>query len=349
MIDSISLSNFQSHKDSTLKFSDGVNAIVGSSDSGKTAILRAIRKLAFNKPSGDEMKSHWGGKMQIEMLTDDAHVVYSKDREAEYILGDTHFKAFGTEVPQEIGDALNLNTDNVQSQLDAPYLLSETAGAVASHFNAIAHLEVIDRATSNINSAIRELTSDIKYSEGQEVSLKGNLEKFQYLEQFESEVQELEGLKKQYDALVDSRRKLQVLVDKIGFLKIDIDKASKLLPLEKPVNDILVLIELRAEKDIEAVKLDKLIVQIKEVRSKLTNQNAVLSIEKPVDDLLKLYKEKETLVKQRENLNKALTNLRNTQDNLNKARVNYASLTLMFEKEMGSVCILCGQKIENHK
>jgi exonuclease SbcC len=194
MLKSIHLLNFQSHKDTTLEFSDGVNCVLGASDTGKTAIIRAIRKLAFNKPSGDEMKSHWGGKMQIEMFTDNAHIVYSKDREAEYVLGDTHFKAFGTEVPQEIKDALNLNYLNMQAQLDSPFLLSETPGKVAEHWNSIAHLEVIDRATSNINSAIRELTADIKYSEGQEKALQESVEQFQYLETFQTEVEKLETL-----------------------------------------------------------------------------------------------------------------------------------------------------------
>jgi t-SNARE complex subunit (syntaxin) len=90
-----------------------------------------------------------------------------------------------------------------------------------------------------------------------------------------------------------------------------------------------------------------LICQIEEIQSNIEKQNALLLIEKPVNDLLKLYKEKETLVEQRRNLNKAITNLSNTQVNLNTARVNYASLHLQFEKNMGSVCILCGQKITN--
>ena len=344
MIKQISLQNFQSHKDSTLTFDPGVNVIVGNSDSGKTAIIRAIRKLAYNKPSGDEMKSHWGGKLSIEMFTDDTHIVYNKDKEAEYILGDTHFKAFGTSVPEEITKALNLSEINLQSQLDAPFLLSETPGFVASHFNKIAHLEIIDQATSNINSAIRELTSDIKYSEGQEVSLKENLEKFQYLEDFESEVKVLEELEKQKAVLVDQRNKLDVNIGRLIDINEDLQEYSRILVIEKPVNDILELIEFRAKKDIEVVKLDKLICQIEEIQSNIEKQNALLLIEKPVNNLLELYKEKETLVEQRRNLNKAITNLSDTQVNLNKAKGNYDRLQGEFEKAMpvGSLCPLCG-------
>ena len=39
MIKSIQLKNFQSHRDTTLRLSPGVNVIVGDPQNGKTAIL----------------------------------------------------------------------------------------------------------------------------------------------------------------------------------------------------------------------------------------------------------------------------------------------------------------------
>lgn len=81
MIKQLNIQNFQSHVDTTLEFSDGCNIIVGNSDSGKTAIIRALRWLVFHKPTGDEMRSHWGGKTKVELFIDDAHVVKSKDKE----------------------------------------------------------------------------------------------------------------------------------------------------------------------------------------------------------------------------------------------------------------------------
>lgn len=62
MIRSIHLQNLQSHKDTKLEFSDGVNVIVGSSDSGKSAILRGLGWVATNRPAGDEFRSDWAGK-----------------------------------------------------------------------------------------------------------------------------------------------------------------------------------------------------------------------------------------------------------------------------------------------
>jgi exonuclease SbcC len=357
MITSISLQNFQSHKDSILEFSDGVNVILGASDSGKTTILRALRWVAFHKPSGDEMRSHWGGKTQVEIVTDDAIVVKSKDKEQEYILGDTHFKAFGTEVPQEIKDALNLDSINVQSQLDAPFLLSETPGFVASHFNKIAHLGVIDTATSNINSEISSLNSTIGKEATKDRPASGLIKqiadaesdilKFSYLEKFQSEVEVLEEQEKQLIKLKTSKDKLETIINAYQVNGETILEYKELLELEKPVNEILELIELRAKKDIEVVKLDRLIVQIIEIQSNIEKQNALLVIETPVNDLLKLYKEKEMVVNEQKQLFKAITNLNSIDRQLKGSKLNYESLHSRFEKNLGSVCILCGQKIKN--
>ncbi|MCK9524299.1 MAG: AAA family ATPase, partial [Limnochordia bacterium] len=39
MIEKLTLKNFQSHKHSELEFAPGLNAIIGQSDSGKSALL----------------------------------------------------------------------------------------------------------------------------------------------------------------------------------------------------------------------------------------------------------------------------------------------------------------------
>jgi len=65
MIKTLSIQNYQSHKDSTLEFDPGVNVIVGSTDSGKTAIIRALRWLIWNRPNGDSFRSTWGGDTKV--------------------------------------------------------------------------------------------------------------------------------------------------------------------------------------------------------------------------------------------------------------------------------------------
>ena len=51
-IKNLRIINFQSHKNTTMNFSNGLNVIVGESDVGKTAIIRALKWVLFNEPKG---------------------------------------------------------------------------------------------------------------------------------------------------------------------------------------------------------------------------------------------------------------------------------------------------------
>lgn len=53
-IKSIEIENFQSHKYSKLDFSERLNVIVGPSDNGKSAIIRALKWVLFNEPKGTD-------------------------------------------------------------------------------------------------------------------------------------------------------------------------------------------------------------------------------------------------------------------------------------------------------
>ena len=87
MIKSIHLKNFQSHKDTLIEFDQGVNVIVGQSDVGKSAILRAIAWVCTNKPSGDEFISSWADSTSIKIKTDNCTVIREKGKGVnQYIL-----------------------------------------------------------------------------------------------------------------------------------------------------------------------------------------------------------------------------------------------------------------------
>ena len=345
MLKQLHITNFQSHKDSTFDFVDGVNMVVGNSDSGKSAMIRSLRKLWFNRPLGDSMVSSWGGKMQIELLTDDAHLAYSKDKESEYVLGDTHFKAFSTEVPKEITDILNISETNIQNQLDPVFLLSQSPGEIASFFNKIANLQAIDTGTQKVNSAIRELTSDIKYKEAQEEKLNSDLSTYAYIDIFESEVEELEEMEKQAQKLDASFTKLYQWQAEYYSIKDKIEYHQKTLSLEKPLNVVLELIQERAKKDIEAVKLDRLVTQIKDIRTKITEQSRLIPLEKPVSDLLQLMKDRDLVTDRANRLQVLLSRIKGIQDRLENSKPYIASL--MAKWDTVEICPLCNQPIKH--
>ena len=162
MIKSLQLRNFRSHKNVTLNLLPGVNAIVGNSDSGKTNVVRALRWLTHNRPSGMSMRSHWAKKEPTEVIASLSEGVsvsrYRDNTVNQYRLStlEEPLEAVRTDVPDPVKQALNMDAINLQLQGDAPFLLSESPPEVARILNNIAGLDGIDTAHTRIAAKIRE-------------------------------------------------------------------------------------------------------------------------------------------------------------------------------------------------
>jgi exonuclease SbcC len=343
MIKEIHIENFQSHKNTTLKLSKGVNVITGSSDSGKTAIIRALTKLVWNKPSGDSFCSSWGGKTAIEVFTDDLYLGYfKKGNDSEYILGDTHFKAFGTSVPEEIQAALNLTEINLQQQLDSPFLLSETSGNVAQYFNKIAKLDKIDTTTQNVNKAIREINNDIKYQNEQLKKYKKELEEYPNLVAIEIKLDEIEDKEKERNkisGLLSSLNKLIILIDDV---EERIEESSGILKFEKTVNKTIAKIKAKEELNENIIELAGILEDIEMCEYKTQKLNKKIKLEKIVNNVLNKIANTQILIKDKRILYGLISNIATIKEKLLKTQKKVATLEKQYGENFPDVCPLCG-------
>jgi len=98
------------------------------------------------------------------------------------------FKAFGDNVPEEVENLLNVEDINFQSQHDAPFWFSLTAGEVARQLNSIVDLEAIDEVLGRVASRLRKGRIEVDFVAGQlaesEESLKGLAFVPKFLEQY---------------------------------------------------------------------------------------------------------------------------------------------------------------------
>lgn len=167
MITKVDIKNFQCHKTLCIEFDKNVTSIIGLSDTGKSAILRAIRWVLLNLPSGTSFLKHKEKEVSVTLTIDGIEVERSFDGVTNlYRLGDRAYKAFGREIPEPIKAFLKTNSINFQGQHDAPFWFSNTAGEVSRELNRIVDLEVIDKALSRIASTLR--TSRIVLQEREE-------------------------------------------------------------------------------------------------------------------------------------------------------------------------------------
>jgi len=162
MITDLEIVKFQSHKESILSFHPGTNVILGDSDVGKSAIIRAINWAITNRPTGDSFRSNFGKGSTEVVIAFDGDEYFSRKKGTSincYETEDGELKALRTDVPEEVKRIAQMEEVNIQPQHKAYFLLDETPGNVAKAFNAVSGLEEMDAALKTINSKVRASNS----------------------------------------------------------------------------------------------------------------------------------------------------------------------------------------------
>lgn len=162
MIERIKINNFQKHRKLILDFDIGITSIVGPSDTGKSAIIRAIRWWAQNTPRGKAFITDGKKKVEVAGDVDGRRVARRKaSGENSYVINGKPLDVVKTTVPDEVAQILRLNHVNFQGQHDGPFWLCLNPGEVSRQLNDIVDLTVMDRTLSNLDSEKRQTTSTI--------------------------------------------------------------------------------------------------------------------------------------------------------------------------------------------
>ncbi|HZK00421.1 MAG TPA: ATP-binding protein, partial [Tissierellaceae bacterium] len=206
------LENFQSHKYSLINFDEGLNVILGASDSGKTAIIRGIKWALYNEPSGDFFIREGESDTSVTLIFNDntklkrsrgksknSYTLYKKNGE-EII-----FEGFGTRVPDEIIeeiaikkiklDSESTNAINIAEQLEGSFLLSEKTSTRAGAIGRLIGVNIIDDALKETLKDIRNLSNNQKLTEIKISKLEEELKEYEYLADLRTRLERAETLK----------------------------------------------------------------------------------------------------------------------------------------------------------
>lgn len=166
MIKSVELKNFQSHKKTKLTFDPGFNIIVGQSDHGKSAILRAIEWVRVNKPKGAGIIKNGEDDVSAKLsllLGSTSHIICRTRTTKEtgsYSVDDDSYSFMGSNIPPEVDRILQLEDINIQLQLDGHYLILDSAGQAARHLNSITKLDALSNGLAELKKRKSHLSSD---------------------------------------------------------------------------------------------------------------------------------------------------------------------------------------------
>lgn len=258
MITGVKITGFQSHTNSYFNLGPGLNVITGPSDSGKTAIIRAVKWVAFNEPAGEAFLNQSVGeaKVEIELANGITIIKRRKSKKTTYTLSTIPEPFEKSEVPYEVKQALGIVKQtfgdfetalNFAFQLEAPFLISETASAGAKILGKLAGTEAVDLA-------IKDVSKDT-YAARQEKTAA------------EKEIEKIDAQLGEFINLEDLKEQLEVCEMMAQQLEADAVKVGKLQQLKTSYGTIIGLLETYQEKLKRLAIVDDLDEQLKHIEA----------------------------------------------------------------------------------
>ena len=215
MLQTIQIHNFQSHENSQLDLSPGINTLVGDSDCGKSAVMRAILWAITNSPQGDAYVSDWTKTPKGKKMSESATYVAidtnpQKDRGKFSVVrkrspefngyevfdgsDNTQFEALRTDVPREVSQCFNIGPVNIQRQMDPPFLIASTPGEAARFINQLVNLTDIDEAQTEINSLGRSCSADLRAATASLEKAEDLVKGMEWVDRLQELAENLDGL-----------------------------------------------------------------------------------------------------------------------------------------------------------
>lgn len=268
MITAIEIENFQSHEHTKVEPApDGhLTVIIGPSDSGKTAVFRALRWVAYNVPQGTDFIRAGASRAKVTViLSDGRRIVRERTRGGgvnRYIIfedgkEDQIFEGIGASVPLEVQDALGIRQVaigdlelnlNLAEQLDGPFLgKSVPATGKAKILGKLAGTEEVDYASKMLGTDLYRRRQDEKRLTGEVRQVEEQLKAYDYLEDLDRRIDQAAALLAAMKDARERRERLEQLGGRLINTKRD-------LRIAETVIDRLGLVLLAARPAINAAE-----------------------------------------------------------------------------------------------
>ena len=240
----VTLHNFQSHKDTVLELSPTVNSLEGVSDSGKSAVLRAMLWCLTNKPDGVAFASNWAkdkkGKLKDEVSVSIDNITRTRTADVNgytrYTPGGLQsYEALKGTIPPDIENAINIGSVNIQRQMDPPFLLSATPGDAARYVNELIGLVEIDSYQKALKGKAHDTANSLKDGAKRLAEVEASLAQYDWVDGAKEKVDALAKIVSECTALESDLQALAALdevaaiSEKMAAESLRCDKVSKLI------------------------------------------------------------------------------------------------------------------------
>lgn len=195
MLTELEIENYQSLRKLALHLGK-LTVVTGATSSGKSAVIRAVRLLAFNARGTSyishgatgcsvriaEVPERWGVGIDRGGRGKDAYHVSTLDQPGGEVAVKTYTKLGGA-VPEDVARLLALGDINFASQFDAPYLLRDSGGEVARILGRLTNVTLVFSAAREANRRRLAIQGDLRRAEEQLNVLTGQAQQYAGLRQ----------------------------------------------------------------------------------------------------------------------------------------------------------------------
>jgi exonuclease SbcC len=367
MISNIKITDFQPYEKVDIILHPGINCILGRNNSGKTAILRALRLVFFNRPEGAEFVRYGAKNTTVEISYNDNTIKRIKGKLNSYELNGSIYSSFGRDIPPEIINALgfsviqvdrNIYELNYSSAHEAPFFVSETpamAGKIFSKLgeHTLGDLVLLDKSINTANATVRKLNVEKTVISKQKTEIEEQLIQYEGVEELETELEECGSLLIDIKE-TDNREYLYQLKDSIiehdkhialytSLCSINVEKIDKLL---------IDIKDLVSEKD-KLITLNILMNSfLSNIESMESRQipDSIYELDDKVQDIIMCNADIDKYGSLADNLNSLATKISRSEFTISKIDTELINLVGDYKNQLkqGKKCPVCFQDISEH-
>ena len=201
------LHNFQSHEHTEIDLDvNSLIALLGESDQGKSAVLRAIKWVLYNEPKGTDFIRQGASTCYATLIFSNGNKLTRQKTNSSTGFYETYdaktgntqkYTGFSNTIPMEVFNIhqmpkISIGKEqvsfNIAEQLDGPFMLSQSASDRAAIIGKITGAQIVDTAIQSVSKDIANIQKDIKSVERDLKDNDDELNKFSDIEQMQNDI-----------------------------------------------------------------------------------------------------------------------------------------------------------------
>jgi len=244
---------------------------------GKSAIIRAVKKVTFNRPGGYDKKYHSdfakNKTSSCKLIFDDGFIEMANTKKGlTYNLNGEVYRKFGTKIPNEIKEFIALDENNFSFQSSNPFDIHKTSN-LTREINSQTKLDVVTVWIKTANKKISDSRKRISFLAEEINKKRKDLNRFKDLPRMRFILDRIKRYEKQISSTQAILQRYKQAKTDVDSLKIRINKTKKQIEVLEKYEHKIIMINAEYEKYSDLLdmvsRLSDLKIEMKETTKKI--------------------------------------------------------------------------------